>query len=100
MDKQNRSVLQIALMILGLAAWGNAGLILGNSVDYNQTAIQGHAAGGMAMSPAVAMAPNTKAGLGALGFAIAGGMCLLGAAVAELARTPAGKESTASKLAG
>jgi hypothetical protein len=88
MDKRNLSGNQIGLGVLGLAAWAIAGLIFGNSTDYNQVVIQAQTAGG---SAAAAVAPNIKAGLAAFGFALAGGLCFLGVAIAELAPTLASR---------
>jgi hypothetical protein len=89
LNKLNLSPLQIGLVVLGLAAWSIAGLILGNSTDSNQVDRPATWNGQVASPPAVAVAPNNKAGLGALGFAIAGGLCFLGAALAEFGHRPA-----------
>jgi hypothetical protein len=85
LNKLELSPLQIGLVTLGLAAWSIAGLILGNSSDSNQVDRPATWNGQVAAPPAVAVAPNNKAGLGALGFAIAGGLCFMGAAIANRA---------------
>jgi hypothetical protein len=95
--KQNLSSLQTGLVILGLLGWGIAGLVYSSAKNYETVEKAGASQGA---SPAVAIAPNTKAGLGALGFAIAGGLCFLGAAIAELAHKPAtGSEFPAAPAA-
>src|SRR5262245_48811993 len=85
LSKLNLSPLQIGLVVLGLAAWGIAGLILANSRDSSQVDRPATWNGQVGTPPAVAVAPNNKAGLGALGFAIAGGLCFVGAAIANRA---------------
>ena len=73
MEKQPLTSLQLGLVILGLLAWVIAGLLYVSSKDFERASEPPHAVG---------VAPNTKAGLGTLGFAVAGGLCFLGAAVA------------------
>jgi hypothetical protein len=85
MSKLNLSPLEVGLVILGLVAWLIAGVVYGSSEEYKLV-------GDINSKPAaVAVAPNAKAGLGALGFAVAGGLCMVAVALAH--RTEAEREA-------
>jgi hypothetical protein len=89
MAKQNLSSSQAGLVLLGCLAWFVAIVLYLSANDFK---VEVQEAKNTGQSPAVAVAPNTKAGLASAGFAIAGGLCFLGMALtagpAETARTP------------
>jgi hypothetical protein len=78
MAKQHLSSSQAGLTLLGCLAWLGAVVLYLSANDFKVVVEEAKNTG---QSPAVAVAPNTKAGLASAGFALAGGLCFLGMAL-------------------